>query len=138
MLKNLDNDSDTEAGHMRSGRAFREFHLANMFKNNYREKGFYNGEEAYLTDEEHSESTRIEEPYREDPKASGTVLTIEVSIDTLPVVSAALSNQSNLSHQSTVTSSPSHTQSGNIGGSMEDEMRLPTFGGDGSEDPEQH
>jgi hypothetical protein len=52
-----------------------------------------------------------------------------------------LSHQSNLSHQnaqSTITGSPPHTQSGNLGRSIEDEMRLPTFRGDGYEDPDQH
>jgi hypothetical protein len=51
MFKNLESDSDTEAGHIRNGRAFIEFHLVNLFKKNYGDKGFYNGEEADLTDE---------------------------------------------------------------------------------------
>jgi hypothetical protein len=55
MFKNSDSDSDTEAGHTCSGRVFREVHLANLFKKNYRDKGFYSGEEADPTDEEHSE-----------------------------------------------------------------------------------
>jgi hypothetical protein len=141
MFKNSDNDNDTEAGHTRSGRAFREVPLANLFKKNYRDKGFYSGEEADLTDEEHSELARTEEPHREEPETSGTAPTVEVSTINPPVVSTTLSNQSNQSHQSTqstVTSSPPHTQSGNLGRSMEDEMRLPTFRGDGSEDPDQH
>jgi hypothetical protein len=37
-----------------------------------------------------------------------------------------------------VTSSSASTQKGNLGSSMEDEMRLPIFRGDGSEDPDQH
>jgi hypothetical protein len=40
---------------------FQEVHLANLFKQNYREEGFYSGEEADLTDEEHSELTRTKE-----------------------------------------------------------------------------
>jgi hypothetical protein len=68
-------------------------------------------------------------------------LTVEVSTITPPVVLAALSNQSSQSYQSTqstVTSSSVHTQSRNLGRSMEDEMRLPIFRGDGSEDLDQH
>jgi hypothetical protein len=61
MFKNSDSDNDTEARHTCSGRAFREVPLVNLFKKNYRDEGFYNGEEAYLTDEEHSESIRAEE-----------------------------------------------------------------------------
>jgi hypothetical protein len=61
MFKNSDSDSDTEAGHTRSGRVFRGVHLENLFKKNYGEEGFYSGEEADLTDEEHSEPTRAEE-----------------------------------------------------------------------------
>jgi hypothetical protein len=75
----------------------------------------------------------------EEPETSGTAQTIEVSTIIPPVDSTTLSNQSNQSHQSvqsTVTSSPPHTQSGNLGRSMADEMRLPTFRGDGSEDPD--
>jgi hypothetical protein len=67
--------------------------------------------------------------------------TVELSTINPPVVSTTLSNQINLiyqSTQSTVTSIPPHTQSGNLGICMADEMRLPTFRGDGSEDPEQH
>jgi hypothetical protein len=72
MFKNSDNDSDTQAGHTHSGRAFREVHLVNLFKKNYRDEDLYSGEEAYLTDEEHSEPTRedegkSEEPRREEP-----------------------------------------------------------------------
>jgi hypothetical protein len=61
MFRNSDKDVDIEAGHTRSGRDFREFHLANLFKKNYRDEGFYSGEEAYLTDEEHSKPAREEE-----------------------------------------------------------------------------
>jgi hypothetical protein len=38
----------------------------------------------------------------------------------------------------TSTSGLVHTQSGNLGISMVDDMRLPTFRGDGSEDLDQH
>jgi hypothetical protein len=66
MFKNSDSDNDTEAGNMRSGRVFRGVHLENLFKKNYREEGFYSGEEAYLTDEEHSEPTEEEEGQAEE------------------------------------------------------------------------
>jgi hypothetical protein len=69
------------------------------------------------------------------------VLTIEISTITPPVVLVTLRNQSNLSYQSTQrtgTSGSTHTQSGNPGRSMEDEIRLPTFKGDGSKDHDQH
>jgi hypothetical protein len=42
-------------GHTRSGRVFRGVHLENLFKKKYGEEGFYSGEEADMTDEEHSE-----------------------------------------------------------------------------------
>jgi hypothetical protein len=105
MFRNSDSDNDTEAGHMHSGRAFREVHLANLFKKNYGDEGFYSGEEADLMDEEHSEPTRaeegkVEEPHREEPETSGTAQTTEVSIIIPPVDSVALRNQSNPSHQS--------------------------------------
>jgi hypothetical protein len=58
MFKNSDSDSDTEAGLTHSGRSFREVPLANLFKKNYRDEGFYSGEEEDLTDEEYSESAR--------------------------------------------------------------------------------
>jgi hypothetical protein len=146
MFKNSDSDNDIEAGHTRSGRAFKEVPLANLFKKNYGDEGFYSGEEVDLMDEEHSKPSREEEgkdeePRREEPKSSETAPTVEVSTIILPVDSTTLRNQSNQSHQSvqsTVTCSPPHTQSGNLGRSMEDEMRLPTLRGDGSEDPEQH
>jgi hypothetical protein len=69
------------------------------------------------------------------------VQTIEVSSIMPLVVSTTLSNQSNLSYQntqSTGTSGSTHTQSRNLERSMAYEMRLPTFRGDGSEDPDQH
>jgi hypothetical protein len=146
MFKNLDTDSDTETGHMHSGRAFREVHLVNLFKENYGDEGFYNGEEANLMDEGLSKPARAvggkaEEPRQEEPEASGTTQTVEVSTIIPPVDSTALSSQSNqsyLSIQSTVTSIPPHTQSRTLGRSMSDEMRLPTFRGDGFEDPKQH
>jgi hypothetical protein len=57
MLKNSDNDNNTEVGHTCSGREFREVHLANLFKKNYGDEGFYSGEEADLMDKDHSEPT---------------------------------------------------------------------------------
>jgi hypothetical protein len=118
----------------------------NIFKKNYRDEVFYSGEVVDLIDEDHSEPARdeeeeVEEPRRDEPKTSGIAQTIEVSTINPHVVSMTLSNQSNPSHQSvqsTVTSCPPHTQTGNLGRSMENEMRLPIFGGDGSEDSDQH
>ena len=52
MFKNLDRDNDTEDEHTRSGRAFREVPLVNLFKKTYGDEGFYSGEEADLIDEE--------------------------------------------------------------------------------------
>jgi hypothetical protein len=129
-----------------NGRAFKEVHLANLFKQNYGDEGFYSGEEENLTDEENSKSARaeegkVEEPRREEPETSGTTSTIKVSTIIPHVVSATLSNQCSQSHQSaltTITISPPHIQSGNLGRPMADEMRLLTFRGDGSEDPDQH
>ena len=96
-----------------------------------------------MLNEEHSESAREEEentkePHREEMKTSGTTSTIEISTITPPIVSTELRNQSNLSYQSTGTSGSMYTQSGNLGRSMEDEMRLTTFRGDGSEDLDHH
>ena len=61
MFKNSDSNSDTEARYKRSGRVFRGVHIENLFKKNYGDEGFYSGEEADLTDEEHLEPTRTEE-----------------------------------------------------------------------------
>jgi hypothetical protein len=77
MFRNSDSDSDTEAGHMRSGRVFRGVHLENLFKKNYGEEGFYSGEEADLIDEERPEPSRPEEGATEElrqdePENSGT------------------------------------------------------------------
>jgi hypothetical protein len=58
-FKNSDSDTDTEAGHTRSGRGFREVHIANLFKKNYDNEGFYSGEKVDLTDEEHSEPKNV-------------------------------------------------------------------------------
>jgi hypothetical protein len=146
MFNNSDSDNDTEIGHTRSGKVFREVHLANLFKQNYGDEGFYSGEEVDLTEEEHSEHARAEkkgyeEPRREEPETSATVQTIEVSTITSPIFSTAISNQNSQNHQSTksiVTSSSTSTQTGNLGSSMEDEMRLPIFRGDGSEDSNKH
>jgi hypothetical protein len=63
---------------------------------------------------------------------------IEVITINALVGSTTLSNQSYQTVQSTITSSPPHTQTGNLGRSMADEMRLPIFRGDGSKDPDQH
>jgi hypothetical protein len=146
MFKNSERDNDIEVGHTCIGRVFREVPLVNLFKKNYGDEGFYSGEEADLKDEEHSESAReeegkVKEPRREEPETSGTTPNIEVSTIIHHVFLAALSNESNQSHQNThssVTSSPPHIQLGNLGRSMEYEMKLPTFKGDGSEDPDQH
>jgi hypothetical protein len=54
MFKNSDSDNNTKAGHMRSGRVFQEVYLANLFKKNYWEEGFYSGEEEDAIDEENS------------------------------------------------------------------------------------
>jgi hypothetical protein len=70
-VQKLDNNSDTEVGHMYSGRVFREVHLVNLFKNNYREEGLYSGEEADLMDEEHSEPTRTEKGQVEELRRGG-------------------------------------------------------------------
>jgi hypothetical protein len=96
--------------------------------------------------EEHSESSReeegeTEEPRREESKTSGTAHTVEVSTITPPIFLTTLSNLSDLSYQraqSTGTSGLVHTQSRTLRIYMVDEMRLPTFRGDGSEDPNQH
>jgi hypothetical protein len=153
MFKNSDSNNDTKVGHTRSGRSFREVPLVNLFEQSHKplaqDKGFYSGEEEELLNEEHLESIRTregktEEPRREESKTSGTAQTVEVSTITTPVVLATLSSQSNQSSQShqstqsTVTSSSTHTQSGNLGRSMVDEMRLPIFRGNGFEDPDQH
>jgi hypothetical protein len=104
MFKNFDNDNDTEAGHTRSGRVFREVHLANLFKQNYGDEGFYSGEEEDLTDEEHSETVgteegKVEELRQGEPKILETAQTIEVST-VIPLVDIVLRNHSNPSHQS--------------------------------------
>jgi hypothetical protein len=84
----------------------------NLFKKKYGDEGFYSGEEVDLTNEEHSEEVKVEEPRQEEPKASGIASTIEVSIINPIVVSATIINHSNQSHQSaqsTVTSIFPHT-----------------------------
>jgi hypothetical protein len=105
MFKNLDSDNDTEVRHTCSGRVFRGVHLKNLFKQNYGEKGFYSGEEADLTDGEHSELAgieegEVEEPRWDEPKTFGTVQTVEVSIVNPLVISKALGNKNNQNHQS--------------------------------------
>jgi hypothetical protein len=153
VFNHSESDSDTEVGHTRSGRTFREVPLVNLFEKTHKpllqNKGFYSGEEEDLLNEKHSESARAdkgktEEPCREEPKNLGTAPIAEVSTTTPHVVLAVLSSQSNQSSQSykstqsTVTSSPLHNQSRILGRSMVDEMRLPIFRGDRSEDPDQH
>jgi hypothetical protein len=61
MFRNSDNNNNIEARHTRNGRVLREVHLANLFKKNYGDEGFYSGEEENLMDEEHSEPARAEE-----------------------------------------------------------------------------
>jgi len=68
-----------------------------LFKINYGDEGFYNGEEVDLTNEEYSDSTRREEVEAKElrqgePENLGTMPIIEVSTITPPVVLAALSN----------------------------------------------
>jgi hypothetical protein len=71
MFKNLDRNSDTEAGHTHSGRSFINIPLANLFKHSYgslaQDEGFYNGEEAEQSDKEYSEFARVEEVETEEP-----------------------------------------------------------------------
>jgi hypothetical protein len=105
IFRNSDSDDDTKAGHTRSGRVFRGVHLENLFKQNYREEGFYSGEGAYLTDEEHSEPTKTEEGEAEEPcqdeiETLGTMKTVEVSTINPLVISTTLGNQNNQNHQS--------------------------------------
>jgi hypothetical protein len=149
MFKNSDSDIDTKVGHTHNGKIFREAPLINLFERSHepleQDEGFYSGEEEELLNEEHLESAREEEgkneePLREESETSGTALTVEVCTIT-PFVLVASSNQSSQSHQinqKTVTSSSTHTQSSTLGISMEYEMRLPIFRGDGSKDPDQH
>jgi hypothetical protein len=146
VFKISDSDSDTEAGHTLSGKVFRGVHLENMFKQNYEEEGFYSGEEVDITNEEHSEPTRTEEEEAEElcqrnPETLGTARTTEVSNINIPIVPIVISSQNSQNHQSpqrTITGSLASTQTKILVSSMEDEMRLPIFRGDGSEDPNQH
>ena len=82
MFKISDNESDTKARHTRSGKVFRGVQLENLFKQNYREEGFYNGEEVDLTDEEHLEPTRTEEGETEELRQSKpeTLGTLQITI----------------------------------------------------------
>jgi hypothetical protein len=138
MSKNLDSDSSTEIRNTRSGRTFREVPLVNLFKQSHepaQEEGFYSGEEEELMNKKHLESVREEEkktkePRQEESETSRTTQSVELSIITPLVVLAKLSNQSNVSYQSTQRTGRSglaHTQSRNLGRSMVDDMRLPTF-----------
>jgi hypothetical protein len=70
-------------------------------------------------------------------RTSGTMRTTEVSNINPPIVSKVPSNQNSRNHQSpqsTVTGSSTSTQKRSLVSSMADEMRLPIFRGDGSED----
>jgi hypothetical protein len=67
MFKNLDSDSDTESGHTRSGRVFREVPLVNLLKKKYGDEGFYSGEKEDMIDKEHSEEGKVAEPHQEEP-----------------------------------------------------------------------
>jgi hypothetical protein len=117
-----------------------------LFKKNYREEGFYSGEEVDLTDEEHPDPTRTEEGeaeelHQSEPETSGTARTTEVSNVNPLVVPTILRSQNSQNHQSlqsTVTSSSTSTQTRTLVSSMADEMTLPIFRGDGSKDPDQH
>jgi hypothetical protein len=68
IFKNSNSDNDIEVVRTHSGRVFREVPLVDLFQKNYGEEGFYSGEEADLRDEEHSESTRLEEWKVEEPR----------------------------------------------------------------------
>jgi hypothetical protein len=87
------------------------------------------------------EEEAAEELRRNEPETSGAMHATKVSNINPPVVSEMLGNQNIPNHQSlqsTITSSSASTQIGNLGNSMVDEMRLPIFRGDESEDPDQH
>jgi hypothetical protein len=117
MFKNSNSDSDTEARHMRSGKVFRGVHLENLFKKNYIDEGFYSGEEADLTDEEHLEPTRAKEEEAEElcqnkPETLGTTQTTKVTNINPSVISEMLSNQNILNYRilrTTITSSSAST-----------------------------
>jgi hypothetical protein len=146
MFKISDNDNDTKAGHTRSGKVFHGVHLENVFKKNYDEEGLCSGEEVYLTDEENPEPTRtkegeVEKLCQSELETSGTAQTTEVSNVNPPIVSTIPSSHNSQTHQSpqsTVTRSPTSTQTRTLVSFMADEMRLPIFRGDGSEDLDQH
>jgi hypothetical protein len=85
MFKNSDSDSDTEAGHMHSGRSFRKVPLVNLFKLSYgplaQDEDFYSGEEVGRSYGEYSEFARAkevdtEELRREETETSRTVPTV--------------------------------------------------------------
>jgi hypothetical protein len=74
-----------------------------LFKKDYGEEGFYSGEEADLTNREHSEPTRVEEGeaeelHRNEPETSRTMYATEVSNINPPVVLETLSNQNIPNH----------------------------------------
>ena len=73
-----------------------------------------------------------------EPENSGTARTTEVSNvnpPAIPIVPSSQNNQNHQSPQSTVIGSLAYTQTRSLVISMADEMRLPIFRGDGSEDP---
>jgi hypothetical protein len=68
-----------------------------LFKKNYKEEGFYSGEEVDLTDKEYSEPTKEEEGEAEElrwneKETSGTAETNEVSTINPPIASTLLSH----------------------------------------------
>jgi hypothetical protein len=88
---------------MHCGRVFKGVHLEKLFKKNYREEGFYSGEEVDLTDEEHSEPTRTKEgeakEFRQsEPETSGTTHITKVSNINPPIVSIAPRNHNIQNH----------------------------------------
>jgi hypothetical protein len=71
MFKNLDSDSNTKVGHMRSGRIFKEVPLSNLLERDQepllQEEGFYSGEEEDLLSEEQSGSIGPREEKTKEP-----------------------------------------------------------------------
>jgi hypothetical protein len=68
IFRNSDNDNEIEARHTHSGREFKEVHVANLFKKNYGYEDLYKGQEADLTEEEHSEPVRAKEGKTKEPR----------------------------------------------------------------------
>jgi hypothetical protein len=87
------------------------------------------------------EEEAAKELRQKEPETSRTAQGTKLSNINPPVVSEMLSNQNIPNHQSPqspITSSSASTQTGNLGNSMADEMRLPIFRGDGSEYLDKH